>query len=370
MGWLNFGSGTSKTFWPMKKFRRLVVLLLLTALMVVALVRLSGGEINRDSLSEINWGWFSAALGIFIVTILVRGTRWHRILMALGWPTRLLYTSTLLVAGMFISSILPARLGDVGRIVMLKQDHRVPIAQGLASIAAERALDIFAILSLTLVTALLAFQGQIPPEYVRLIIGTTILFVAGLITLVAMPSLEQWLRFSGWQPTTGLPQKLWGWYQKGLDFGFSLVNGVRSLGKSPVALIIALLESYAIWFGEGIILYFSLLSVQALIPFSTTVFSMMISDLVAAVPLTPAALGQFDGALLGLLTFFGLTTAKAGLALLLLRVISLWFLIPVSGLVTYLFGFSRALNLSPQALGLAESAAQVSLDSQPAPIKG
>ena len=91
--------------------------------------------------------------------------------------------------------------------------------------------------------------------------------------------------------------------------------------------------------------YFILLSLGIIKPFSVSLFTAMIGDLATAVPLTPGALGQFDAVLMGLLTLFGISTADAGLTVLLLRVVQLWTFIPVSGLVTYIFGFARALNL-------------------------
>ncbi|MCB0154708.1 MAG: flippase-like domain-containing protein, partial [Anaerolineae bacterium] len=79
-------------------------------------------------------------------------------------------------------------------------------------------------------------------------------------------------------------------------------------------------------------------------------FGVMISNLISAIPITPGAVGQFDGMLYGILTVAGVNEAEAGLGVILLRVVSLWTLLPVCGLITYLFGFSRALNLSPTVL--------------------
>ena len=337
----------------MKRFKRLFILLALTILTIVALATLGNVELNWQTLERVQWGWMVVVVVIFYSTILVRGIRWHRILQAMGWAPGLRYTSTLMIAGLFISAILPARLGDIGRVVLLKQDHKIPMAHGIASIATERALDVFSILFLAIGGGLWALQGRLPIEYLQLMIGTAILLLLGLVGLLLMPKLEQWLRVSLprlFYPASSPAPRIWVIYHKLLDFGFSMIHGVRALGKHPGALLIALGQSFYIWLGDGLLIYFTLVSIKATAPLSVTLFSMMVSDLIAAVPITPGAIGQFEVALAGILTVLGVARADSTLGAILLRLVSLWTLIPVSGLITYIFGFSRALDLTPNSV--------------------
>ena len=345
----------------MKKFKRLFILLGLGLLTIFALLKLGNIEISFNTLARVNWLWFCTAFCILYGTVLLRGLRWQRILRTIGWPVNFVYAQTLLMAGLFLSSILPARLGDVGRVLMLKQDHRVPVAHSVASIATERALDIFSILTLTIIGALWVLSNRIPTEVWQLIIGTSALFGFGLVGLVAVPSLESWLRnpFPGWRQhlnrrTDASPKhlkyRLWRLYQKLLNFGFSLIHGVRDLGKSPLMLAIVLIESLLIWLGDGLVIHFALLSISRTTSLGVSLFSGMVADLAAAVPLTPGAIGQFDVALVGLLTLFDISTADSSLTTILVRLISLWTLIPITGAVTYIFGFSRMLNLNRPAV--------------------
>ena len=359
----------------MKKFSRLAILLGLGLLTIVGLLRLAKVEVSLETLERVNWGWIGLTVLVFFSTILVRGSRWHRILQAMGHHTPFLYANTLLIAGLFISAILPARLGDVGRVALLKQDYHIPVSKGLASIAAERALDVFTILLLALICSVWALSGRIPWEFYQLMLISGSLFLVGLVGLLAIPSLETWLRQPfGWHPpaepeiaTPSRRHTLWRFYQQALDFGFSLIRSVRELGRQPLALTIALIESVGIWFGDGLLIYLCLVSIGAIPSLSLSVFAVMISDLIAAVPLTPGAIGQFDGTLYGILVLAGVKEADAGLGVVLLRLLSLWTLIPVSGLITYLFGFSRALNLTPASLNSGDPALNPTV---PSPIEG
>lgn len=334
----------------MKKYRRLFFLLILSAVIIWGLLRLGNIDLSAETLSQVDWRWLGVGMVIFYSGILVRGLRWQRILKAMGWPLGYLYTQSLLVAGFFLSLILPARLGDVGRVVMLKRDHQLPFAQGIASLAAERALDVFAILVLVITGAVWALQGRVPPEIVQLIIGAAILLGLGLLGLMAIPNLERRLRQPG-QLQSRIPAKIWSFYQKGLDFGFNLIHGVRALGRHPLILAIAILESLYIWLCDALIIYFGLLSTGAAASFSASLFTGMVADLATAVPLTPAGLGQFDLLLTWLLTQFDVTTAQASLTVLLVRFVNLWLFLPLGAIITFVFGFSSMLNLTGTETG-------------------
>jgi len=328
----------------MKKYKRLFLILALSLLMIWAVIKLGNLDLSLTTLRRINWAWYSLVVVSYYASIVARGWRWQRILQTMGWSVGFVYATTLLTAGLFLSAILPARAGDVGRVAMLRQDHKIPVAQGIASIAGERVLDVCAILTLALLGAWLALPGRMPPEVVQLIVGVGLLLVVGLVGLLVAPGIENWLREPPLLPKIA-PVKLWSIYQKVLDFGFSLIEGVRILGRRPGALAVIVGQSFFIWLWDALMVYFILISLGIVEPFSVSLFAAMVSDLVTAIPLTPGALGQFDAALISLLALFGISTADAGLTVLLLRLVQLWTFIPVSGLITYIFGFSRVLQL-------------------------
>jgi hypothetical protein len=280
----------------------------------------------------------------FYASVIARGWRWQRILRAMGYRVGFVYANALLTTGLFLSAVLPARAGDVGRVAMLKRDHNIPVSKGIASLAGERALDVFAILTMAITAGWLALPGHLPPEVLDLMLVVGGLFLLGLVGLLVISGIEEWLREFSLLKNL-LPPKLWDIYQKILDFGFSLVDGVRQLGRNPLTFAEIVAQSFLVWIWDALMVYFILLSLGIIEPFSVSLFSAMISDLATAIPLTPGALGQFDAVLISLLTLFGLSTADASLTVLLLRFVQLWTFIPVSGLVTYIFGFARALDL-------------------------
>jgi hypothetical protein len=328
------------------KYKRLFLIAALSLLMIFALFKLGRVEFSLDTLRRIHWGWYSLVIASFYAGVLARGWRWRSILKAMGYPVGLVYALTLLVAGLFLSAILPARAGDISRVAMLKQDHHIPVAKGIASIATERVLDVFSILMLAVLGAWLALAGRIPPEVLKLMLAVGVLLVFGMLGLLVIPGIEIWLR-EAWLIKRIVPVRLWPAYAKILDFGFSLIAGVRILGQKPAALAGIVAQSFFIWLWDGLIIYFILISLGLAEPFSVSLFSAMMGALATAVPLTPGALGQYDAALISLLGLFNVSAANGSLTVLLLRLVQLWTFIPVAGLITYIFGFARALNLNP-----------------------
>jgi hypothetical protein len=338
----------------MKKYAHLLIIAALSIVTIFGLLRLGNIDISLDTLARVNGSWLFLAFVTFYLSIIARGLRWQHILKTMDWPVPTLYAQTLLTAGLFISSILPARAGDLGRIAMLKQDHQIPVSQGLASLAAERALDVFAVLILAIVGAIWSLQGRVPLEVMELMVGSGVLFGLGLVGLLAVPSIEGWLRQPGWVWRI-MPAVIRPFYQKVADFGFALIHGVRDLGQKPAALAAIVAESFGIWLFDALIVHLVLFSLGHSVSFSVSLFSAMVGVLATIVPLMPGALGQFEAAVISLLTLLGISTADSSLAALLVRFISLWSFIPVSGLITYFFGFSRALSLNTKHVEPSES---------------
>ena len=338
----------------MKKYRRLLVITILSLLTIFALIRLGNIDLSADTLRRVDWRWLLLGFVIFYSGVFVRGRRWQRILKTMGWSLSYGYTQTLLMSAFFVSLILPARLGDVGRVVMLRQNHNIPLTTGIASLAGERALDVFAILVLAFVGAMWTLQGRVPTQVLQLMLGVAVLFALGLLALLAAPGFEKWLRQPG-KIADLVPAKIWALYQKGLDFGFNLIKAVRALGRSPLALTLAILESLYIWLCDVLIIYFGLISLGAAAPLNVSLFTSMVSDLTVAVPITPAGLGQFEAVLVWLLTLFGVSTAPASLIVLLARLISFWSFLPIGAAVTYIFGFARLLQFNSSSTVIDEA---------------
>ncbi|MFQ5576239.1 MAG: YbhN family protein [Anaerolineae bacterium] len=318
----------------MKRLSRLLVLLILGLLTLLLLLKLGDIDISVATLRRIDPVYLIIAIAVHYSGFAVRGWRWQKLLAGLNHRLSFTYTTALLMSGWFVSALIPARLGDVARATMLRRDHSVPLARGFASIAAERALDILAILSLAAVASVWALAGRTPGWMWQTIAGGATLFGAALVLLLAAPKLE--LRL-----LTLLP---WTMYRRVMQFGFDLLDSIRQLGRRPGVLALVAGQSVYIWLCDVFLMYFVFLSIGSATGLSISAFTSMAVDLAAAVPVIPGALGQVEGTAVGVLALFNIDPRQSSLMILLNRFISFWTFIIASGVVTYLFGFSQALN--------------------------
>lgn len=319
----------------LRRFSRPLIILLLGGLTILLLLRLGDIDLSLETLRRIDPVYFLMGLAIHYSGFAVRGRRWQQLLGGMGRAVGYRYATSLLIAGWFISALVPARAGDLARVYMLRRDHDVSVAEGVASIATERALDILAILLLALLAAVWALAGRTPAwVWQTLAAGVIGLMIGGLILLLS-PRLETWLK----------SLFRWSLYQRGLDFGFALLGHIRRLGQSPVLLVGLGMQSLYIWLCDILLMFFALRSVSGAGELSIAAVAAMLADLAAAVPLVPGAMGQFEAAALFTFSLFNISPDIASLTLLINRFISFWTFIIFSGLVTYVFGFSQALQL-------------------------
>lgn len=317
-----------------KRLTQPLIILILGLLTILVLIKLGNIDVSLQTLSQINVMYISIAIIIHYSGFAVRGWRWQKLLAGLEHHLNYSYTTTLLISGWFVSALIPARLGDVARAYMLRRDHNIAMSQGFASIATERVVDILAILFLATGAAILALASQTPPWVWQTIGGGGILFAIGLVVLLTIPRLETWF----------LSLSSWSFYQKIIRFGFELLASIRQLGQSPSLLLLVIGQSIYIWLCDVFLMYFIFLSIGVVTPLSVSASSSMIADLAAAIPIIPGAVGQFEGAALGVLSLFEISLEASSLMILLNRFISFWTFIIVSGAVTYFFGFSQVLN--------------------------
>jgi len=313
-------------------------MLALGILTCALLVALAGGQAALAALAHANWTLVAAAVIIHYSSFAVRGHRWQRLLAMVGYPIGYLYTTTLLLAGWFVSALVPARAGDWLRVGVLRLDNEhhapVPVADSLSSIVLERVLDMLAILTLGALFGFTLLRDQLPgwllASYAA---GLGFLVVFGVALLLAPPLLG-WLR--GWSP-----HRLW---QAAFNFLEQLVAGLRTLFRRPGTALLFIAESLYIWLCDALLVWLVILSLNAAMPLAAAAFVALTVDVLAAVPLTPGGVGQIDAAYAALLALMPLPAFNVGVAVLIVRFISYWSFLIFSGLVMLAAGFGSMLS--------------------------
>ncbi len=146
-----------------------------------------------QAISNANLFFFLAAFLVYYLSFGLRALRWRSLLENVGYRkdagislpkfwrlTEIVYLS------FFANAIVPAKLGDLYRAYLLRQDIGVSTTRSFATVLAERLLDLI-ILLLLFIPALIISLHQNMPSQLRLgmeiLLGVVILGIIGLFVL-------------------------------------------------------------------------------------------------------------------------------------------------------------------------------------------
>jgi uncharacterized protein (TIRG00374 family) len=103
-------------------------------------------------LASINYFWVLPAILVTVLSFILRAVRWQIILES---TCRISIWRAFhpLMIGFMINCVLPGRLGELARPVILQKEEKVPFATGLATVVTERVFDIFLLILLFMLTA-------------------------------------------------------------------------------------------------------------------------------------------------------------------------------------------------------------------------
>lgn len=239
-----------------------------------------------DALRSIDVLWIVIASAIFCVSYGGRVLRWQ--LLFAPQPMRLNKVFHAMNIGYLLSSILPARLGDVVRAVLVGQFENVSKARALSTVVVERLFDGLTVVLFLAVTAL--FIPNIPDVAQQGAIVVAAAGIGGLAVLLLLSfnkerGLSLLHRLASPIPFLRNP-KLW----QSLE---SLIDGFAIL-RSPRELLGVAGWSVFAWLTGGMMYWaiFRAMGMHAL-SFDAAFLVMTVASLVVIVPSSPGYIGVF-----------------------------------------------------------------------------
>jgi uncharacterized protein (TIRG00374 family) len=268
-------------------------------------------------------GWLAGAAALYALVTVLRGERWHRILHLTGVNARRSDSYGLTTVGYMGNNVLPARAGEMLRVVLLSKRMDAGKRSLLGTVVAERMLDAIALACIFLVVVFgILREINLPTDKPLLVvaIGAGLAVAAlGAIQIVrrrgALARMRDFVR-----PLAGAPRAL--------------------LGRQGVGLLGA---SFLIWAVEASVYLTVAHATELEITLMEALYIVAFTNLVAMLPAGPGYIGTFDAAVVVGVKAIGGTGSQAVSYLLLLRFI-LFVPITVVGLivlVTRYGGWSR-----------------------------
>lgn len=217
------------------------------------------------------------ALGLYAVATLVRGWRWHTILRVDGIGHRRADAFGLVCVGYMGNAVLPARGGEVLRIVLLGRRSDARKREILGSILAERLLDAIVLAGLFVVLTFVGVAGTPVGE------TPAVLAVAAL----AAGALALWLY---------LRLRRAGRLQGFADRVRPVVRASRPLlGRVGAVLTVA---TIAVWLVEALIFVLVAAALDLDLSLIEGLFVNVLASFFALIPAAPGYVGTFDAAVL------------------------------------------------------------------------
>ncbi len=283
-----------------------ISLLLAAALLAFFLWNVDFARVG-EALERAHLGWLAGATALALFSYWLRAVRWQLILLPVGRVSHL--GAVLATAiGYAAMTVLPARMGDVVRPLVLARHERIPVAATLASILTERIFDLWTVVVFFLVFVVwpppMAVLGEEAKSTLHVLSLTGWAVGAGLVVgsgvLLAMFRFQE--SFID-RITAPIGRWLPRWQQPIASFLGHFLDGLRVL-RRPRDLAVTLAASAALW---GVIywqVHVTLLAFDLDLPFRAGYLLVTLAVIGLAIP-TPGGVGGFHKATqLGLTLFF------------------------------------------------------------------
>lgn len=269
----------------MKVFRLALGLAISAAFLFLAFRGVQFDEVGTALRSATYW-WLIPGAALIVASLAVRAVRWEM----LFYPTTgLRYRNVFgsMNAGYLVNTVLPARLGEVVRAVMLSQLERVRTAHALSTVVVERVLDL---LTTIVILALLIPFVELPDGSTLPLLIATALAVAALLVIVVAGAKPDLARALARLVTDRLPER---WATRLLGILDSFLEGFAVLSNPRLAGQLVLL-SVGIWLIIALGMYCVLLAFHLNLPPTAPMFVLALVSLSFIVPSSPGHVGVFQ----------------------------------------------------------------------------
>jgi uncharacterized protein (TIRG00374 family) len=320
-------------------WRTIVPLVVVIALMVYFAQK---ANINPQktwaSLSSANMLYFAAAFAIYYLSFPIRAARWRILLQNVGYTKangielpKFWKLVEIIFISFFANVVVPAKLGDLYRAYLLRQEANVSTTRSFGTVLAERLLDLIVLLLLFIPALIISLHENLPPQ---LQLGLEVVLVAVVLGIVGLFVLRM-----AREPIARLvPLRF-------RDHYYHFQEGtLGSFHRLPLLSILTI----GVWLCEALRFFFvalslNLISGSLLHIVSAAIFIGLGEALLTIIPATGGGVGIVEGGMLAMISLFyqGADAAnRTAAAILLDRTISL-FSIMVIGFVVFLVAFSK-----------------------------
>ena len=285
-----------------------------------------------ETLKRANYWFVLLAVLLNLLTIPMRTFRWRLLFRSANKPPIMQLTTAMLI-GQNINVIVPARLGDLVRASLIKNESTAFV---LGTQVMQTAPDL---LMMTILIIIFLFQVTLPDWWrkpgIALLITAVIIMLTIIILVIIRHPLITFLET--------IPKR---WPRLKID-RFLLMGSefLRSLDSvKPVTLVFVISWSAAIWIVYGLTNYVLLAAFTDDASLMAAFFVLIVLQLSIAVPSSPGRIGVYHVLSVQALTIFAIHTSDAISFSIILHFISIILPIIIGGLLAWQMGLKLGIN--------------------------
>ena len=294
--------------------------MLAVAILYIAVVAVVLSRVNADTLqlaASLPVWLIASLLGLSLINYALRAVRWLMLSRALGLQVPNFANILYYFSGYALTAT-PGKAGEAIRLWLLKSGHGIAYSRSMPLMFADRALDLWAIMLLTLVS----FSGFQAYRWH----GVALLV---LVVLVSLPMVRPAMLEPALLAAAGVAKRR-------RRLLVQLRRVLRAMGRlsSWKTYGTTLVPSVLGWLAEALALYWILQHFGAEVSMANAVFVFAFSMIVGAISMLPGGLGSTEATMVILLTTLGVEMDIALLSTAIVRATTFWFAVVIGLLLT------------------------------------
>lgn len=286
--------------------------------------------------------------GVQLLGLIFYGAAWFVLIRAAGRRMPFLTCQGISFASIFAAYTTPSGVFlEVMRVLLGSKESGMRLGESTATVLLHRILYIvgFVASTATAMLALILGGGMTSSTMLELSVlpaiaaaGLVVLLYLSLNPKMILPISSGILRLI--QPLIRLVQKEAKTEGKADEFADDYYTGFRRMTSSKTGIALSFAASLGDWSCSLLIMWVVLTSLGSEVSLWVVIISMAIGKMIQMTPIAiPGMLGIYEAALTTSLSLFAVPVAVAASAALLMRVVTFWTELPITGLAAYHYGF-------------------------------
>ncbi len=300
------------------------------------------------AIQSANIAFLLAAFVMYYLSFPLRALRWRLLLQNVGFTKaqgvelpRFWKLVEIVFISFFANAIVPAKLGDLYRAYLLRQEIGVSASRSFGTVIAERLLDLTVLLLLFISALIISLHSNLPWQLRIGLEITLVAVVAGIAVLLVIRKFPT-------QIARRIPLRFRDHYTHFREGTLGSFRRLPTLAGLTVAVWAC--EAFRFFF---VAIALHLIGGDSLHIITAAIFIALGEALLTVVPFTGGGVGLVEGGMLAMIALFTQGTPNAlslaTAAILLDRTISL-FSILVFGFIVFMFAFGRQATKLPKAI--------------------